>query len=178
MSSRNFDNLSKTPLECGGEMGYNHSKRLIKLVDAIAGDMSYNKEMGGYPKYARENTDHAARSREIIEPFMEGFSFSEDEKEIIYETILNHHNPVPLKSIEAVLLRDADAIDFLGFMGIARDITRAPGNIKKGIQSIQSHRKKLPGILTLDSSKKLAEERIKETDLFLDRFQMESYSCF
>lgn len=188
MNDRNFDSLGKTTLECGGEMGFNHSKRLTKIIETIAGDMSYNREiiefcaythdLGGYPKYAQENTDHAARSREIVEPFLEPFNFSEEEKQIIYETILNHHNPAQLKSIEAILFRDADAIDFLGFMGIARDITRAPGNIKKGIQSIRAHREKLPGILTLDSSKKMAEERIKETDLFLKIFGVESYGCY
>lgn len=126
----------------------------------------------------KENVDHAVRSREVVEPFVGQFDFSPEEKNIIYETILNHHNPVLLKSIEAVILRDADALDTLGFMGIARDITRAPKDIKKGIKAIQAHREKLPVILTLDSSKKIAAERIKETDIFLDRFFSESFNLF
>ena len=180
MDGRNFDNLSKMVLECGGEYGLYHSKRLIKIIDAIAEDISYAKDiavfcaytndLGGYPKYAKENVDHAVRSREVVEPFLEPFNFTHEEKDIIYETILNHHNPISLKNIEAVLLRDADAIDSLGFIGIARDITRAPRDIKKGIKSIQAHREKLPGILTLDSSKKMAEERIREMDIFLSKF--------
>ena len=114
----------------------------------------------------------------MVEPFIEQFNFSHEEKEIIFETIPNHHNPTSLKSIEAVLLRDADAIDSLGFIGIARDITRAPKDIKKGIKSIQTHREKLPDILTLDSSKKMAEERIKEMDIFLNKFFSESFNYF
>jgi len=75
-------------------------------------------------------------------------------------------------------LRDADAIDFLGFIGMARDITRAPNDIKRGVTSIQNHRDKLPDILVLDSSKRLAEERIKEMDIFLNRIIQESFTYF
>jgi len=186
--SRDFESLGQEVLEFAGEYGFAHSKRLITIVDKIAKNRSYNKDIivfcaythdnGAYAKYKKENVDHAVRSWEVVEPFMEPFSFSLEEKEIIFETILNHHNPVPLKSIEAVLLRDADAIDFLGFMGIARDITRAPRDIKKAIQSIQRHRQTLPAILTLDSSKKMAAERIKETDVFLEKFFLESFGCY
>ena len=188
MDGSNFDDLSDTVLACGGEYGLYHSKRLRKIIDAIAEDISYNKDiavfcaythdLGGYPKYAKENVDHAVRSREVVESFVAQYNFSNAEKDIIFETILNHHNPVPLKSIEAILLRDADAIDTLGFIGIARDITRAPRDIKKGIKSIQAHREKLPGILTLDSSKKMAEERIREMDIFLSKFFSESFYYF
>ena len=123
MNSRNFDNLNEMVLECGGEYGLYHSKRLIKIIDAIAEDKSFNKDiiefcsythdLGGYPKYMKENVDHAVRSREVVEPFVEQFNFSNEEKDVIFETISNHHNPISLKSIEAILLRDADAIDTL-----------------------------------------------------------------
>ena len=188
MDNRNFNNLSNTVLECGGEYGLYHSKRLINIIDLIAEGRNYNRDimvfcsythdLGGYPKYMKENVDHALRSREVVEPFVAQFNFSPEEKDIIYETILNHHNPIPLKSIEAVLLRDADAIDTLGFIGIARDITRAPRDIKKGIKAIQTHREKLPAILTLDSSKIMAAARIKEMDIFLDKFFSESFNYF
>ena len=188
MDSRNFSSLSEMVLECGGEYGFYHSKRLIKIIDVIAEDRSFNRDiiefcaythdLGGYPKYAKENVDHAVRSREVVEPFVEQFNFSHEEKEIIYETILNHHNPGLLKSIEAFLLRDADALDTLGFIGIARDITRAPRDIKKGIKSIRAHREKLPAIITLDSSKKIAAKRIREMDIFLNKFFSESFYYF
>jgi uncharacterized protein len=141
MNSRNYDDLSKIVLECGGEYGLYHSKRLIKIIDVIAEERNYNKDvvifcaythdLGGYPQYTKENVDHALRSRDVVEPFVAQFSFAHEETDVIYETILNHHNPVPLKSNEAILLRDADALDTLGVIGIARDITRAPRDLKK-----------------------------------------------
>lgn len=188
MNYRNFNYLSEVVLECGGEFGLNHSKRLIKIVEVIAEDRSCNKDiiefcsythdLDGYPKYMKENVDYAVRSWDIVGSFIDQFDFSHEEREIVFETILNHHNPTSLKSVEALLLRDSDAIDFLGFIGITRDITRAPRDIKKGIVSVQTHREKLPGILTLNSSRKFAEERIKEMDIFLNRFFSESFSCY
>ena len=131
MNSRDFNSLRDLVLECGGEFGLDHSKRLIKIVDVITENRSYNEDiiefcsythdLGGYPKYMKENVDHAVRSREIVGPFIDQFDFSYGEREIIFETILNHHNPTSLKNIKAVLLRNADAIDFLGFIGIACD---------------------------------------------------------
>ena len=98
MDGRNFDNLSKMVLECSGEYGLYHSKRLIKLIDTIAEGRSYNKDiivfcaythdLGGYPKYAKENVDHAVRSREVVEPFVEQFNFTQEGKDIIFEAIL------------------------------------------------------------------------------------------
>ena len=79
----------------------------------------------------KENVDHAVRSRDIVAPFINQFDFSNKKKETILETILNHHNPALLKNVEAVLLRDTDAIYLLGFIGITRDITRAQRDIKK-----------------------------------------------
>ena len=188
MGDRNYEDLEKTVLECGGEYGLNHSKRLLEIINVISEGQSYNKniiifcaythDLGGYPKYIVKNVDHAIRSREVVDQFIDQLDFSGEEKEIIFETILNHHSSEPPGSFEAILLRDADAIDFLGFMGIARDITRAPNDIKKGIQAIQNHRDKLPEILVLDSSKRLAEERINEMDLFLNRFSFESFGYY
>lgn len=54
MNNRNFDNLSKTVLECGGEYGLYHSKRLIKIIDVIAGDGSYNKDIIVFCAYTHD----------------------------------------------------------------------------------------------------------------------------
>jgi uncharacterized protein len=188
MTSRNFENLEKTILKCGGEYGFFHSKRLLEIIKIIGKGMEYNRgimefcayahDLGAYAPYAKEDTDHAVRSRQMIDEIMAPYDFSPEEKTIIYEAVAFHHQPITLKSTEAILLRDADAIDFLGFIGAARDITRANRDLKKGIKTLRGHREKLPANITLESSKKLAEERIKETDLFLKRFEEESFNQF
>lgn len=168
--------------------GLGHSRRLIKLVEELACGHYYNRDiicfcaythdLGGFGSYAKDNVDHATRSKEVVEEFIQQYDFTDEEIEIIYETILFHHTPCDLKSFEAVLLRDADALEFIGVIGMARDFTRAEKSLKKGISSIQNHRVKSMKNLTLESSKKIAELRIQETDTFIESFFKESYMEF
>lgn len=188
MEKSAFARLEKLLSEVGGEYGLNHSKRLLELVKIIAEDKPYNQDvirfcaythdLGASSKYAKEGVDHAVRSKEVAASLLTDFDFTDVEKEIILETIEKHHSEQPGESIESVLLRDADAVDFLGYIGIARDFSRAPKDIRKGFKSIQAHRNKLPGKLVLDSSRKLAEKRIQEMDEFIKKFPEESFDCF
>lgn len=182
---KDIHSLRDITSELAGEYGLGHSLRIIELVRQISGGAPYNADIiafcayvhdfGAYARYAVEGRDHAARSDEVLPGYMEMFDFSAEEQAIIHETVLNHHNPAKLKSAEAVLFRDADALDFMGAIGIARDIARAGKDIKKGIASIRTHRAKLPGNLTLEASKRLGESRIREMDDFLSRYEAETF---
>jgi uncharacterized protein len=173
---------------CGGDYGFNHSKRLIALIDLIAAGKPYNKDivlfcaythdLGAFKKYAIEGVDHATRSREVVTPFLDDYNFREEDKSVILETIENHHKKDTGKSFESLLLRDADALDFLGFIGISRDFSRSPFDLKKAFQSIKRHRNDLANIIELDAAKRISRERIAEMDHFIDNFEKESMNFF
>ena len=181
-------NLEQLIFECGGEYGLNHGKRIIALVDLLSGEKSYNKDvvlfcaythdLGAFKKYAIEGIDHAVRSREVVEGFLDDFDFREDDKLLILEIIENHHKKDPGKSYETILFRDADALDFLGIIGISRDFSRAPYDLKKAFQSIQRHRKDLATIVELDSAKTILKERLMEMDNFIKVFEKESMTFY
>ncbi|MCJ7649410.1 MAG: HD domain-containing protein [Candidatus Lokiarchaeota archaeon] len=174
--------------ECGGEYGLNHSKRLISLIDLIAAGKSYNKDvilfcaythdLGAFKKYAKEGMDHATRSREMVETLLGNYDFMEEDKLTILEVIEDHHKKITGKFFESLLFRDADALDFLGFIGISRDFSRAPHDLKKGFQSIIRHRNDLAKIVELDTAKKIVKERILEMDNFIDNFEKESMKLY
>ena len=174
--------------ECGGEYGLNHSRRLIKLVDMIADGKNYNKniilfcsfthDLGAFPRYAKEGIHHAIRSREVAETLLSSYNFDQKEQQTILEIIENHHNKFTGESFESVLFRDADALDFLGFIGIARDFSRISKELKKSFQSIQRHMKDLPELIELQKAKSLAVERIKEMDYFRKKFLKESLNHY
>lgn len=175
-------------LECGGEYGLNHSKRLIKIVDLIADGKKYNKDiilfcsythdLGAFPRYAKEGIHHAIRSREVAEILLSNYNFDQKEQQTILEVIENHHNKYTGESFESVLFRDADALDFLGFIGIARDFSRIPKELKKSFQSIHRHMKDLPELIELQKAKSLAVERIKEMEYFRKKFLKESLNHY
>lgn len=172
----------------GGEYGLNHSRRLLKLVDMLAGEKDYHNDVvtfcayvhdfGAYNEFAVKGMDHAVRSDEISEQFMGRFNFTEEEKTIIHSIILSHHKPGDLPLYEATLFRDADAIDFAGVIGIARDFARAPRDLKKAVQSIEEHQKLLLQSVTLDKAKEVLAKRVDEMKEFLDLFYQESFHLF
>lgn len=182
------DKLETLILECGGEYGLNHSKRLIKLVDQIAEGRKYNKniilfcsythDLGAFPRFAKEGIHHAIRSREVAETLLPNYSFDQKEQQTIFEVIENHHNKITGDSFESVLFRDADAIDFLGFIGIARDFSRIPRELKKSFQSIERHMNVLPELVEQQEAKSLAAERIKEMEYFRKQFLKESLNNY
>lgn len=188
MEESTIKGLEDLIFECGGEYGLNHSKRLIALIDLIAAGKPYNKgvvlfcaythDLGAFKKHAKEGVDHATRSREVVETLLDDYDFREEDKLTILEVIENHHKKNTGKSFESLLLRDADALDFLGFIGISRDFSRAPHDLKKGFQSIKRHRNDLAKIVELDTAKKILKERILEMDNFIDIFEKESMKLY
>jgi uncharacterized protein len=181
-------NLEQLIFECGGEYGLNHGKRLIALVDLISDKKPYNKDivlfcaythdLGAFKKYAIDGVDHAVRSREVVEGLLSDYDFPEEDKLIILEVIENHHRKDPGKSYEALLFRDADALDFLGLIGISRDFSRTPFDLKKAFQSIKRHRNDLASIVELDSAKAILQERLIEMDNFIKVFEKESMTFY
>lgn len=180
-----FKRLEELVIECGGMYGFTHSKRIIELVRQVSEGKAYNEEiiefcalthdLGAYSKYAVSGVDHAVRSLEIVPALIKDYNFSNEEQELIYEVIGNHHGAAPGKSFESILFRDADALDFIGYIGITRDIARAGKDVAKGFDSIKKHRQKLPGMLVLESSQRIAKTRVEEMDQFINNFSFEAF---
>ncbi|OQB23517.1 MAG: hypothetical protein BWY11_01816 [Firmicutes bacterium ADurb.Bin182] len=185
MKKRNFEELKALTFEAGGDYGLNHSQRLIKLVEMIAQGRPYDRgviefcayvhDFGAFSKYAQAGKDHVVRSMEVLPEIMDGYDFTGEEKKKISETVANHHKPGVFESFEAVLFRDADAVDFLGVIGIARDMMRSGKDINKAVDSIIRHREKLPAVLHEEAAKQLAKIRMEETDHFLSRLREEHF---
>ena len=94
------------------------------------------------------------------------------------ECIEYHHSPDPARSIEAILLCDADALDFLGVVGVLRDFSKNAKDLHKAYEITRKRRAKLPDALILDASKSLAVARIQRMDDLLAAFEAETFGCF
>ncbi len=172
----------------GGEYGLNHSRRLLKLVELLAETMDYKVDVitfcayvhdfGAYNEFIIKGVDHAVRSDEIVEQFLGRFDFTGDEIAMIHNIILSHHKAGELPLLEATLFRDADAIDFAGFIGIARDFARAQRDMRKAVQSIEEHQKHLLQSVTLEQSKAILNVRVKEMKYFLETFYEQSFNLY
>ena len=182
------DEIVRLTEEYGGEWAINHTRRLLDLISLIGEGQYYNADAvwlaahlhdwGGYAKWAQPGVNHAVRSREVAETFLTEKGYPEDLIELVLECIEHHHSGDPDRSIEAILLSDADALDFLGVVGILRDFSKNPRDLKKGYEAAKKRREKIPQMLCLGKSKKIAAKRIGEMDQVLASFEADSFGYF
>ena len=188
MSPINKDEIARLTEEYGGAWGINHTRRLLHLVDYIGEGMQYDKEVvwlaahlhdwGAYKPWVQEGVDHVQRSLEVTETFLTEQGFPESFRAQVLGCIGGHHKSHSDMSTEAILLRDADVLDFLGIVGVLRDFSKKPKDLRKGYETTKKRRERLPKTLFLEKSKELAEARTRQMDKFLAIFETDSFGCF
>jgi uncharacterized protein len=175
--------------EYGGQWGINHTRRLLELIAIIGEGQQYNSEAvwvaahlhdwGAYPAWAQKDVDHAARSVQVAEAFLTERDCPEDLKALVSECIALHHTGERTnRSMESILLFDADVLDFLGVVGVLRDFSKNPKEMRKAFDTIQKRRAKLPGMIVLDKSKEIAALRLIQMDALLATFEQDSWGHF
>ena len=101
--------------EYGGQWGINHTRRLLQLIEIIGQSLQY---------------DHALRSKQVAESFLREQDFPPELIEAVLECIEQHHPGGANRRIESILLSDADALDFLGAVGVLRDFSKKPNDLR------------------------------------------------
>ncbi|MDP3801282.1 HD domain-containing protein [Brevundimonas sp.] len=77
-------------------------------------------DWGGIAPFAVAGIDHAERSVQLAEPFLAEAGFPMGKFPAVRAAILGHMYDKEPEGPEAVVLHDADALDFLGALGAAR----------------------------------------------------------
>lgn len=172
----------------GGAYGLNHTRRILHLVSCIGAGQVFSEEVlwisahlhdwGGYAPWATPGVDHAVRSVQVAEGFLEANGYRGPQRDRVLECIENHHNGRRDKCLEAQLLSDADALDYLGVVGILREFSTKPRELRKAFDGVRSRRAKLESSLIFDTSRRIAEERIARMEPLLQAFQEESFGLF
>ncbi len=126
----------------------------------------------------QDGVDHAVRSKQVAADFMQARDYPADFAALVLECIEFHHSPSPDRAIEAILLCDADALDFLGVVGVLRDFSKER---QKPAQSLRDHAetpRQTPRRLILAASKEIAAARIQRMDDLFAAFEAETFGCF
>jgi hypothetical protein len=76
------------------------------------------------------------------------------------------------------LLRDADALDFLGVVGVLRDFSKNPRDLRAAFEQVRQRRETIPPLLQLKRAQVLGARRVQQMDTLLEEFQAESFGCF
>lgn len=73
----------------------------------------------------------------------------------------------PTKSNEALLLREADMLEFLGMMGMAREFVRGPKNVETCSKRNLSRRAGIQNRFTLPRAREIAKVRLERMEISL-----------
>jgi HD superfamily phosphodiesterase len=185
-----LDDIIQMTLQVGEAWAVAHAKRLIELIKQIGADIPYNAHImelaaymhdwGAVPKYSQKNVEHAIRSRQVVETeILPCLDLNSTQKSILLETIELHdyRDMRPTHSNEALLLREADMLEFLGMIGMARDFARGPRNVEVCYKRILSRRNDIRGRFTLPRAQEIAQVRLERMETSLEWLLEESYGA-
>ena len=144
---------------------------------------AYMHDLGGLDAYAHENVDHAVRSAELADELLPGMGFPTDKIPSVKEVILGHvyYGPKPA-SILAQAFRDADILDFMGAMGIARiygatkELDPSFSSLAPATALIKKFNSSMPEKLSLPASQELLIPKANEMSEFIKAIDQSSYS--
>jgi uncharacterized protein len=181
----------------GGEWAVHHAQRLIHLVEIIGKGLSYDADAiwiaahmhdwGTLPKWSRAGVPHSRRSCQLAEQQLRRMKCPKALMALVLEAIEYHHGGADERCIEAILLRDADALDGMGVIGVLREFAMVPSETK-GCYSIPTgwgmrgayERSRIrlennPAMLRLPKSRQIARRRAREMRAIFKTFEEESF---
>jgi HD superfamily phosphodiesterase len=175
-------------LQVGEQWAVAHARRLIALVEQIGTDLPYDgmlielaaylHDWGAFPAYIQKDVEHAVRSRQVVETdILPGLDLEPAQKIILLEAIELHdyRDMRPTCSKEALLLREADMLEFLGMIGMAREFARGPRNVETCYKRILSRRYGIQGRFTLPRAQEIARLRLERMEKSLQWLHEESF---
>ncbi len=174
--------------EYGGTWGLNHTRRLLQLVSLIGEGQAYDAEIiwiaahlhdwGAYKPWAQADVDHAVRSTQVADQFLTERNYPDDLKAQVLQCIEFHHQGGSDSSLESILFGDADGLDFLGIVGVLRDFSKNPKDLRKGYEAAKQRAVRVPPLLKLEKSHEIAAKRLDEMKELFAALEDETFGCF
>jgi len=168
--------------------GVRHSERnyLLGMALARAEGLAVDEDVlfaaavlhdwGGIAPFAVSGVDHAARSVELAEPFLTEAGFPMEKFPAVRAAILGHMYDKEPEGAEAVVLHDADALDFLGALGAARLLaaTGEADDYDLALRRIERFAVDIPPRLRTTAARGMATQRVAVMSEFLARLRAET----
>src|SRR5882724_3464234 len=171
--------------------GYSHSLRDYQLARELAAEdhialdddvlyaAAYLHDMAAFEPWQKSGVDHADQAAAIVDTILKNTGFPMKKVEAVRGAIRTHmfdRNPA---GAEALYLHDADALDWLGAIGVARVIglVDAHGGNPTGpevIPMLESNLAKVPSRVLSPAGRKRVPERTAELQTFLRQLRQET----
>jgi HD superfamily phosphohydrolase YqeK len=171
--------------------GYSHSQRdyqvarelaaadHVALDDDVLYAAAYLHDMAAFEPWEKSGVDHADQGAAIVDTVLKNTGFPMKKIEAVRSAIRTHmfdRNPV---GAEALYLHDADALDWLGAIGVARVIGLVDphGGNPTGpevIPKLESNLANVPPRVLSPAGKKRVPERVEQLQTFLRELRQET----
>jgi uncharacterized protein len=143
---------------------------------------AYLHDMGGIPPYAIPGVDHGDRSVQLVDSVLRDAGFPMEKAALVKEIIDHHQYYRPPDTLRvAVLFRDADILDFLGAIDVARILSlttreKFTPDLPHAVAVIRQNMLEMPARLQSATAKREGERRVQEMQRFLDALSTETDS--
>ena len=171
-----------------------HVKRVFLLSKLIAEkeNITYDEDILAFAAYFHDvaaypyltfaapfaGFDHALESSRMIPDLAKEYGYNDNQIEMIVEAVKYHDKADMGKLNETRLIRNADGVDYLGYMAAARDFSRFPNDFNKVLNTLKRRKAQFLPIIDIPYAKELADPRIKELENFIERFEDECYGIY
>ena len=150
-----------------------------KIDDDVLFAAAYLHDMGAFDPWDKQKGDHADIGADGVARILKDAGFPMDKLEPVRAAIRTHMYGRNPEGPEAQYLHDADALDWLGAIGVARLIALAdPGGkaptVPDTVKQIEQLAAAVPARVVTPAGRALVAPRLAETRQFLDELSKES----
>jgi hypothetical protein len=171
--------------------GFSHSVRDYELAKELAAEdhvtldddvlyaAAYLHDVAAFAAFAKNGVDHQDQAAAIVESMLEGTGFPMAKIEAVRGAIRTHMFQRDPSGPEAIYLHDADALDWLGAIGVARvfGLVDPNGGVPDGptvTKRLESNLANVPSRIVSKAGKARAPALTRELDQFLKDLKAES----
>lgn len=155
-------------------------KENLELDQDVLFAAAFLHDMGAFEPYSARGSDHSQVAADSMAEILEPTGFPMDKLPLVQGAALGHmyYSPVPDEP-HAQVLHDADTLNFLGAIGIARilSLTTRSGmasDLPGAIATLENMSQELPGTLVLETSKAMGAQRANEMKTFIGALRAQS----
>jgi len=172
--------------------GVSHSERDYLLASRLAAESkleidtdvlfaaAFLHDVGAFDAFRKEGVDHTDRAAELAPDILTGAGFPAAKVEAVQDAIRNHmYYRAKAGRPEAIVLHDADTLDFLGTIGIARILSlttrhRWATDLATAAKTLEGFNTELPPTLMTNAAKTIALARVAESNAILASLKAET----
>lgn len=151
----------------------------VTLDDDVLFAAAYLHDMAAFPPWANDKLDHADEAARLVDGILSGTGFPMQKIDAVRAAIRTHMYDREPVGAEALYLHDADALDWLGAIGVARITALVdPGGGKPSgpdvVPMLESNLAKVPTRVMSPAGRQRMPERRRELEQYLQELRLES----